>query len=119
MRFVVNQSLLAFLGLWALIRVCMYRAFDGPKSRQADQTMAFVLGYPIIVWIASFKPLAPVVAIPLALAGVAYMFAGLHLTRALAHPEKIPPHTFAGLPYLAWIALLTVGALFGYILPHA
>jgi hypothetical protein len=119
MRVIVNQSVLAFLFAWSFVRLIMYISFPGPRNVHADRTLAFVLAYPVVTWMASQKPFGPALGIPLALLGVAFMFAGQHLRTALKNPGKIAPRTYIGLPYSVWIGMLVSGTLIGLLLQLA
>jgi hypothetical protein len=119
MQLIVHQPIPAFLFAWSFVRLIMYISFPGPRNVHADRTLAFVLVYPFVAWVASQKPLGPALGIPLALLGVAFMFAGQHLRTALKNPGKITPHTYVGLPYSVWIGMLVSGALIGVLLQFA
>jgi hypothetical protein len=115
----MNHSVLTLLFAWSLVRLIMYISFPGPRNVHADRTLAFVLVYPFVAWLASHRPLGPALSIPLALLGVAFMFAGQHLQKALKNPGKIAPHTYVGLPYSVWIGMLVSGAFIGLLLQLA
>jgi len=119
MRIVINHSILGFLFAWSFVRVIMYVSFAGRRNVQANHTLAFVLLYPFLAWIASRISLGPALAIPLALLGVAFMFAGRQLRTALLSPGKIAPHTYVGLHYSVWAGMLISGTLIGFVLQLA
>jgi uncharacterized membrane protein YedE/YeeE len=114
MRLIVNPSVLGLLFAWSLVRVTMYLSFPGPRSSHADRTLVFILVYPFMAWMASQRALPPALAIPLALLGVAFMFAGRHLQTALKNPEEITRHTYVGLPYFIWIGIIVGGTIIGF-----
>jgi len=119
MRIVLNQTILGFLFAWSFVRLIMYVSFPGRRNVQANRTLAFVLAYPFLTWMASRTTMGPALAIPLALLGVAFMFAGQHLRTALMSPGKIAPHTYVGLHYSIWIGILLSGTFIGFLLQLA
>lgn len=99
--------LLAWLvaGLWAFAKT-------KNKCTAAVQTALYIVSYPaLMVLFFQFKPVSPVIAVPLVMAGIPWLLAGSHLQQVSANPSAAKPGEFLGLPrkLWGWGLLLSVG----------
>lgn len=97
-------------GLWAFAKT-------KSKSAAAVQAALYIVSYPaVIALLVQLKPIPPVVAVPLIMAGIPWLLAGSHLQKVAADSSAAKPGEFIGLPLKLWgwgLALsIGVGVLF-------
>lgn len=88
------------------------------KSRDAIQTTAYIIVYPVVVYLAWRSGSVPSwLAWPVVVAGLPWIVAGIHLNEIVKDPTVVKDNEFVGFPYRFWIwgGVLSValGLLFG------
>ena len=92
-------------GLWAFFKT-------RTKSAAAIQTALYLVSYPaVLALVFNLKPMHPVIAVPLVIAGIPWLLAGVHLQKVIADPSWAKSGEFVGLPlkFWAWGLVLSVG----------
>lgn len=70
---------------------------------EAKQTAAFIVAYPLLLWwMLESRPVAPIIAIPVIMAGIPWLLSGSHLAKALKSSYPSKPGEFVGLPLSYW-----------------
>ena len=104
--------LLAWLvaGLWAFSKAKI-------KSTAAVHAALYIVSYPALMALfVQFKPMSPVIAVPLVMAGIPWLLAGSHLQKVSADSSAAKPGELLGLPLKLWgwglVLSVGVGLLF-------
>lgn len=82
----------------------LYAFFKTPNpGSEAKQTAAFIVAYPLLVWwMLESRPVAPVITIPVIMAGIPWLLSGNHLAKVLKSSYLPKPGEFVGLPLSYW-----------------
>lgn len=74
------------------------------KTRDAMQTTAYIVLYPIVVYLLwRGGPVPAWVTAPVVMAGLPWIVAGIHLNEIVKDPAIAKPNEFVGFPYRFWI----------------
>ena len=98
------------VGLWAFAKT-------KTKSAAAVRVTLYLVSYPVaLVLLAQFRPVHPVIAVPLIMAGIPWLLAGSHLQKVVADPSAAKPGEMIGLPLKLWgwgfVLSVGIGLLF-------
>ncbi|QBQ54247.1 hypothetical protein [Nitrosococcus wardiae] len=120
MRGVILTTLLTLLFLFWLAAE-LYDFFKTKhKSTEAKRTVAYIFGYPLLTAYVVSHGLPPAaILFPVALGGVAWLLAGMHLRKVLEGEYQSTPGTFIGIPIKYWfgggLSAFLLGALLQYV----
>jgi len=97
-------ALLILLPLIALIYGLYQFIRAQTKTRDAVQTTAYIVLYPIVVYLLwRTGPVPAWVAAPVVMAGLPWIVAGIHLNEIVKDPAIAKDNEFVGFPYGFWI----------------
>lgn len=120
MRGVILTTLLTSLFLFWLAAGLYDFLKAKSKPAEAKRTVAYMLGYPLLAaYVVSHGLLPAAIVFPLALGGVPWLFAGMHLKKVLENEYQPTPGTFIGIPNKYWLGgglgAFLLGALLQYV----
>ena len=97
-------ALLILLPLIALVYGLYQFIRAEKKTRDAVQTTAYIVLYPIVVYLLWRTGSVPAwVAAPVVMAGLPWIVAGIHLNEIVKDPDIAKDNEFVGFPYGFWI----------------
>ncbi|ADJ29351.1 hypothetical protein [Nitrosococcus watsonii] len=120
MRGVIITTLLALIFLFWLAAE-LYGFFKTKnKSPEATRTVAYILGYPLLaVYVASGSLPPAAIVFPVALGGVFWLLAGMHLKKVLEGEYLSTPGTFIGISIRYCLGSVLGAFLLGALLQYA
>jgi hypothetical protein len=105
MRGVILTTLLAWLLLLWLVAQLYAFGKSKNKSTEAKLTVAYILGYPLLViYLFSASPIPAAILFPAAMGALPWFLASFHLRKILAVPGyQANPGEFIGVPIKYWL----------------
>ena len=114
------MALLAWLFLlWLIVQLYAFGKSNN-KSTEAKLTVAYILGYPLlIISLFSTSPTPAAVIFPAAMGALPWLLASFHLRKVLAiQGYHTKPGEFIGIPIKYWLRVGIGAFLLGFVLQY-